>query len=363
MKKSDKDKLSKTYGIFKFKLPTKEDQISAMSLAGESTLFKKVIGMYWENFYDNIPTPDIGDWLMEHKEYGQTFDEYIRGGIIPVQANMDTIYLAPLSCGEKGSLDSGFVNSLLIMCEAFFYGMKVKILEKRIDLMKYEIDIRQYEEGKLQINANQILKYLYKEIPSDGFCLIAFTDKDLYNENDIIKPRNYISKSEKIQINSNNNFCYGLSSLKNRVGVFSFARYDPLFYTNIILQDNPKQQEKLIKYFFILLKRACKVIIKETCHMFGLKNCIFFSCNLNGFNSMEEFDKRPLEICPVCLRKLYTNICLKSMQLEKQRVQNPMIIYDRFVKLRDSLAENFYGIFENEVNWLDARIDSLKNEI
>jgi archaemetzincin len=345
-------------------VPNKEEQISAMGLSGESTLFKKMISLDYERYYDTIPAPDIGDWLMDHKEYGQTYDEYLRGGVIPVEGIRDTIYLAPLACGEKGNLDEGFVKSLLIICEAYFYGMKVKILDKKIDLMKYEIDIRQYDENKLQINANQILMYLYKDLPSDAHCLISFTDKDLYNDNDVIKPRNYIDKpNENIIINPFTNFCYGLSSSKNKVGVFSFARYDPLFYSNIVVKDSPKQQEKLMKYFFILLKRACKVIVKEISHMFGLKNCTFFTCNMNGFNSMEEFDRRPIELCPVCLRKLYTNILLKTSDLEKARIHNPIIIYDRFVKLKDTMTENFYGIFEPETTWLEARIDSLKYEI
>lgn len=364
MKKVDRDKLAKTYGIFKFRVPTKEEQISAMGLAGESTLFKKMVSLDYEKYYDTIPAPDIGDWLMDHKEYGQTYDEYLRSAVIPVQSTKDTIYLAPLSCGEKANLDKGFVNSLVYMCEAYFYGMKVKLLDKQLDLMKYEIDIRQYDDTKVQINANQILAYLFKELPSDGYCLIAFTDKDLYNNNDVIKPRNYINKSESENvINLYTNFCYGLSSWKGRVGVFSFARYDPLFYTNIQIKDSPKQQERIMKFFFILLKRACKVIIKEIAHMFGLKNCTFFLCNMNGFNSMEEFDKRPLEMCPVCLRKIYTNIILKSTQLDNQRVNNPLIIFDRFVKLRDALSENFFGIFEQETAWYEARIDSLKNEL
>jgi hypothetical protein len=59
------------------------------------------------------------------------------------------------------------------------------------------------------------------------------------------------------------NFCFGLSALKYRIGVVSFARYDPLFYSTTKLNSNesPKQQEKIMKFFFILLKRACKVVI------------------------------------------------------------------------------------------------------
>ena len=98
--------------------------------------------------------------------------------------------------------------------------------------------------------------------------------------------------------------------------------------------------------------------------MFGLKNCIFFSCIMNGFGSMEEFDSRPLEVCPCCLRKIFTNISRKYENLaDDGRVKNSMVIIDRFKNLRDCLKENFVGIFEKELNWYNSRIDSLNKEL
>lgn len=379
MKKIDKDKLDKTYGIHKFKIPSKEEQISAMGLPGESIATKKIISHEFQKFYDTIPAPDIGDWLMSHKEYGQTYSEFMNNGIIPIDSKRDTIYLAPLSCGgENGNLDPSFVNSILIICEAYFYGMKVKLLDNPIDLNNYEINIRIWDDAKLQIYANEILGCLYRELPDDAYCFLAFTDKDLYNDNNVIKPRNFIKKSnEKFDNNKDsknnfsnnnfyslNNFCYGLSALKYRIGVVSFARYDPLFYsmTKINPNESPKYQEKIMKYFFILLKRACKVVVKEICHMFGLRNCIYFRCNMNGFNSMEEFDNKPFEICPICLRKLFTAISLKNCKIDNARMGNPFLMYDRFIKLKDTIEENFSGIYETEQLWYQARVDSLKSE-
>jgi hypothetical protein len=72
MKKVDRDKLDQTFGLFKFKVPSKEEQIAAMDLTGESTLFKKFISLEFEKFYETIPKPDLGDSLMLNKEYGQT---------------------------------------------------------------------------------------------------------------------------------------------------------------------------------------------------------------------------------------------------------------------------------------------------
>jgi archaemetzincin len=42
--------------------------------------------------------------------------------------------------------------------------------------------------------------------------------------------------------------------------------------------------------------------------MFSLTHCIYYKCIVNGSNNLEEFDARPLYLCPVCLRKLQYNI-------------------------------------------------------
>ena len=70
------------------------------------------------------------------------------------------------------------------------------------------------------------------------------------------------------------NFVFGLASIKDRTGVFSFARYDPRFF-------EPK--EYIPKYDEIFW-RAAGVMAHETCHMFGMRHCIYFDCLMNGSN-------------------------------------------------------------------------------
>jgi archaemetzincin len=120
-----------------------------------------------------------------------------------------------------------------------------------------------------------VLSFLRKKLPADAFCLLAITMEDLYPDESW-------------------NFVFGQASLRERVGVYSFARYDPAFYG----EKRGKDYEK------ILLRRSCKVLVHETAHMFGILHCIYFSCVLNGSNHLQESDSRPLYLCPVCLRKL-----------------------------------------------------------
>ena len=46
----------------------------------------------------------------------------------------------------------------------------------------------------------------------------------------------------------------------------------------------------------------------EICHMFGIKHCVYYECLMNGSNHDEEAANKPMNLCPVCLRKLQSNI-------------------------------------------------------
>ena len=39
-----------------------------------------------------------------------------------------------------------------------------------------------------------------------------------------------------------------------------------------------------------------------------MEHCTAYCCNMNGSNSLEEADRQPLHLCPVCLRKLCRNL-------------------------------------------------------
>ena len=50
-------------------------------------------------------------------------------------------------------------------------------------------------------------------------------------------------------------------------------------------------------------------MVLELCHMFGLQNCIYYECLMNGVNSAKERRQGGIKVlCPVCLKKLKYNI-------------------------------------------------------
>ncbi len=161
----------------------------------------------------------------------------------------------------------------------FFFGMGTQILNpKAVGNPRFTTRINPFT-GKRQVLCMDVLSFLRSLLTRDAFCLLAIPMEDLYPDPAW-------------------NFVFGQASLRDRVGVFSFARYDPAFYGEKRGREDAG----------ILLKRSCKVLVHETGHMFSLAHCIYFRCVMNGSNHLQESDSRPQFLCPVCLRKLQSSI-------------------------------------------------------
>ena len=342
------------YGLYHFQVPTPHQRKASFDCSGETTLFSKSISHEYTKFYKPMKAPGPNDWLMNHKEYGQTFREYSRFGFHEITKKKKVIYIAPLSFNINPAFDQSFLTAMIILAQDYYYDMIVKLLNINIDLSG--VEYRNYEDGSYQLNANTIIEKLFNEMPDDGYCLVCLTDIDLYNDVRVIKPRKWIYYPPPYK----NDFCYELNSFKYWVSICSICRFDPLY----VIDNPPDDDDMNIKMYFSLLKRSAKLVLKNIGHMFGLKNCIFFKCLMNGFGSMEEFDGRPMEVCPCCLRKIFTNISRKFNRLDDNgRVENDKLVYDRFKKIKESLDKNFYGVFEIESKWYQERIESLYYEL
>lgn len=99
------------------------------------------------------------------------------------------------------------------------------------------------------------------------------------------------------------NFVYGFASSKSPIGVYSFARLDPIFLSN---SEHLKSKEPDEKTQIVILRRSVKILLHELGHLFGLAHCIFYSCLMNGMNHENEMDRQPMLLCPVCLRKIHS---------------------------------------------------------
>ena len=141
------------------------------------------------------------------------------------------------------------------------------------------------------------------------------------------------------------NFVFGLASEEDGIGVYSFARLDPLFP----IETTPPacaEEERLL-----ILKRGTGVFIHEIIHLFGLDHCIYYLCMMNGGETLEEIDGQPLYLCPICLRKMY------SVFDEAKKPFNVVQMYTEIVDLCRRFG------FTDEMVWYENRLRILRTAV
>jgi archaemetzincin len=263
-----------------------------------------------DDSFQPIPVPGPNDWLAAHREPGQTYEQFQRSRPNRPDSQRRIIYLQPL--GAFPERQSPSLEKLREYAAAFFQ-MEVKALPPLSVNAGGFTSRTNSMTNRRQILTEDVLHWLKGKLPTDGFCLLAITMEDLYPQ-------------------ASWNFVFGQASLTERVGVYSFTRYDPAFYGQARGKD----------YQELLLVRSMKVLTHETGHMFGLAHCVYFQCVMNGSNHLQESDGRPLHLCPVCLRKLQFSVGFDTIR----RYQN----LERF----DEQAG-----FKEETDWLKRRVEKL----
>jgi archaemetzincin len=289
-----------------FKPPGPEERLQAIGpVAGLPEALRLALDPGTD--FEPIPPPRPGDWLATHPERGQTFQEFVRSNPNRPDRTRNKIYLLPL--GGFSPQGSPPVELLKEYTEVFF-GMEAKVLSPKPGEALRLTTRTNPSTRKRQILSTDVLGYLKSLLPADAFCLLAITMEDLYPDPAW-------------------NFVFGQASLRDRVGVFSFARYDPAFYGE---RRGRGDRE-------ILLKKSCKVLVHETAHMFSVAHCIYFRCVMNGSNHLQESDSRPQFLCPVCLHKLHYSIGF-----------DVVLRYERMLKFYDRAG------FNPEARWVTNRL-------
>jgi archaemetzincin len=255
--------------------------------------------------FEPMPLPEPDDWLAQHPEKPQSFDDYVS-----VEKNVPTparhvIYLLPVGAFPSTAPP---LQELARTVHAFFMLDVRTLPEVSVRDVPAKTRINQVTK-KRQLLAPDVLSWLGTRLPADAFGLVAVTMEDLYPD-------------------PSWNFVFGMASLKARVGVQSLARQDPAFFG----EPRPAGWQTLAR------RRATWTLVHEISHMFGLTHCTYWRCVVAGSNSQDEADRSPLHACPVCLRKLYSAIGFDPAARE------------------DALAAVFGTLgFADEASWSKAR--------
>ena len=265
----------------------------------------------FEGAGEPMPEPAFGDWLQQHPEKGQAFEQFVRSKPLLPDSRRHKIYLQPLGTFGEDAPSLDFLERFA----AAFFSLEVEVLpaSKLEEGPPVQSRLGVGKRERRQYLSTDVLARLGKQIPPDAFALLGVTLEDLY------------PKPEW-------NFVFGQASLRNRVGIYSFARYDPAFYG----EPRPADWRRLS------LLRSCKVLAHETGHMFGIRHCTFYRCVMNGSNHLGETDSQPLHLCPVDLRKL-----------------NHSVGFDPLERYRKLLALSEEAGFLDEEAWLRAEIGRL----
>jgi archaemetzincin len=257
-----------------------------------------------------LPAPGPSDWLAQRQERGQTFEQFVQANPNRPDESRNRIYLQPL--GEIPPDAEVSFAKLQEFTQAFFQ-MDV-VVRPPLDLSGAGITSRRNPAmGHQQLRTHDLLDFLAARLPDDAYAMLGVTLEDLY-------PRDTF------------NFVFGQADTPRRVGIYSFARYDPRFSG----EERPSDWQKMA------LLRSCKILAHEISHLFSIRHCTAYHCLINGSNSLQETDQAPIDLCPIDLRKLHHGIGFEVIK--------------RYRDLHDfSEREGF----EEEAAWFRRRIEHL----
>uniref|UniRef100_A0A6I8NNW3 Archaelysin family metallopeptidase 1 n=1 Tax=Ornithorhynchus anatinus TaxID=9258 RepID=A0A6I8NNW3_ORNAN len=208
------------------------------------------------------------DWLLSHPDAPEDFETFYYSSLRRKQSVFRKhIYLQPIDLSE-GPLGSSLLGCLRSCVESFFLGLHVKCLPS---------------------------------IPVSSIPCCFRHNRD----------------SDRIQLHA-------------EVGVCSFARFsgdfsqagpgtsEPALGAKDVSEVTLRERDRTLLFGKVEMVQCCKVTCHEICHLIGLGNCRWLRCVMQGALSTDEALLRPLELCPICLRKLQYAVGFKLIERYKK---------------------------------------------
>ncbi|CAF1085854.1 unnamed protein product [Adineta ricciae] len=311
-----------------FKPPTEAQRVRALGRTDQlNDDLRRAVTVNIDESFAPISEPEKGDWLSEYNEEGQTVQEFENFRKTPSGFTGSIIYIQPF--GDFNSPRSPSLETIRRFSQLFFPGCQTELLPS-VDLnpkMRQRINGETNQPQYLICDFTEHMKAMRRKRNNhQELFVVGVTMVDIYP-------------------NSQWNFVYGEASIDERIGIFSFSRFDPLF---------PHRSEESSQRLCtdderrLILRRAVGTYIHEVMHLFGLAHCIYYLCLMNGANGETELDKQPLRLCPICLRKM-------SMVF-KDQTYDVMDMYHELFELSKELG------LQAEADWYRNRLQVLDDD-
>lgn len=232
--------------------------------------------------FELLPPPARGGWRTVRPEPPQTVLDFIAFGPNARAAPRERIALLPL--GEfplEVVADHKFVAivrtpelaAVADLLAAFYATPVVTLPARKFPLAHVPSRV---VDGHMQYDARALLDLTARLLPADAHGMLSLVNVDLF-------------------VFAEQQFAFGWSTLRDRLGVVGFTRLDPSVHGGPAPADPAPT----------LLRRGLRVAVHEAGHLFGLGHCQAFRCAMNGISDLAELDATPLRLCPLCLRKLH----------------------------------------------------------
>lgn len=290
---------------------------------GELCFFKKDLDYYkWKKtpepevkwfkelslYFQYLPKPTDDEWLKYNRESGQTFKNYAR--LVKKSKNLQAASSTNSNISiftfqvDEDFLSQYILNGLQEFVEIYF-NLQLKFEDK--NNLNFNSKFKTNQENPT-IESQRALSVFKTFKQKNDASAVAITTCDLAH---------------------GDSFVFGISDTELQVCVISLYRYiQHLIETNQMSEVN-------------LMKKTTSVICHEIAHTFGLEHCIYYRCIMNGSNTIEEDDKLPLFLCPICLRKLHFLLNF-DIELRYKKLMNYCLKYN----------------FSNEYKWYKRRLEN-----
>lgn len=244
--------------------------------------------------HEPMGKPGPVDWLANVEEAGQTFQEYIHSRPSLPEGRRRVLYIQPLGAFTQeqrrivaltGEYMKQFFNLPVVIRDDLPLSLVPKTARRPAPGTVLANSSDSYPHEYEQLLTGYVLKEILRpRLPEDAAALIAFTASDLWPSDDM-------------------NFVFGQASFTERVGVWSLFRFG-----------NPSASAD---EFRLCLLRTMKLATHETGHMFSMRHCTKYECNMSGTNHLAETDRRPVDVCPECMAK----VCWATAQDPRERYE------------------------------------------